>query len=135
VTPEQVVDLQLAMSRYDSRNLDEDTSAFYYRQLAAIDYPDALEAVHAHYADETRRMMPADVKRLVRRARAERTRLTAPPAPACDPDDVGEYLRQLRAGERAIGDGRWHPPLPTPTQRALAGPERLALPAGAEAAS
>jgi hypothetical protein len=135
MTPEQVVDLQLAMSRYDSRNLDDETSAFYFRQLHAVPYADALEAVHAHYGRSTERMMPAHVKALARQARAERTRQTTVPLPSCDPDDTAAYVRQLRAGEAAIGDGRWHPPLPTPTRRALAAPEQLALPAGTEAAS
>jgi hypothetical protein len=75
--------------------------AAWAEQLEGITPHEGIRAVQAHYGDETRRIMPADV---IKRVRAERATLQRPEqpdlnaVPDADPDDVNAWLEALRAG-------------------------------------
>lgn len=76
--------------------------------LGDIDLHDALTAVDQHYTEETRRLMPADVRNRVRKIRAERVRnansaLLEPPD--IDPNNVVAYLEARRERGRRIANG------------------------------
>lgn len=72
--------------------------------LGDIDVPAAKRAIVAHYADEYRRVMPADIRRRVNAeqatARAQRIvdGTNCNEVPDADPDDVPAWLAALRAG-------------------------------------
>jgi hypothetical protein len=80
---------------------DPGVMAFWAEALADIDRQAALRAVTAHYTEEHRRIMPADV---IKRVRAEAATFVTfehrnfNAVPDADPDDVPAYLEALRAG-------------------------------------
>lgn len=85
------------------------------KALSKYDLPLPLmvEAVIEHYADETRRIMPADVTRLGRKIRADRSARES----AADRDR--RALRNDRRLELTSGQGSANPPGPaSPSRRA-----------------
>jgi hypothetical protein len=70
-------------------------------KLEGIDVQAALRAVDAHYSEEHRKVMPADI---IKRVKAEQAYNRYPDIatfnaiPDADPDDVPAYLDALRAG-------------------------------------
>jgi hypothetical protein len=72
---------------------------FWAEQLVGIAVDEGVRAVTAHYAEEVRKIMPADV---IKRVTAERkTRFDIGDfnaVPDADPDDVPAWLAALRAG-------------------------------------
>lgn len=57
------------VAELDGRVVSERTAVAWHSLLAGLSAQEARDAVRAHYAVETRRIMPADVLRLARRAR------------------------------------------------------------------
>jgi len=121
MTPDEVTDLTTAMGVYDGRLGGDTDDAFWFRQVGDLDYADALEVVHRHYAGSGERITHADVRRGVESMRASRRTPQAVTArPPIDPDDTVAYMAWLRGAERAIGDGQ-QPPTALPPGRAMRG--------------
>lgn len=102
-------------SLYDQTlaNPDIGIAVAWGRLLERVDLDDALSAVDGHYLAETRRIMPADVVKGVRKIRAERIQRAVESVPEADadPDDIGLYLETLRAERRRLGDGESPSPM------------------------
>lgn len=119
---------------YDRRTIGEVDVEAWHELLSHIDSEDARRAVLAHYADETRWIMPADVLRGVRKIRAERADRNggaigagmAYEIPDADPDDEAAYRAALREQRRRAGNGE---ALRRPNLVSLvsSGAERLAI--------
>ncbi|GAA4175935.1 hypothetical protein GCM10022287_22290 [Gryllotalpicola koreensis] len=62
---EHAVKVLAKCSGYDARRPDDLEIAAFTEALAHVDYDKALAAVAEHYQAETRRIMPADIIRLV----------------------------------------------------------------------
>lgn len=101
---------------YDNRTLGDADVLAWAQVLGDLPYTDAQNAVTAHYATETRRIMPADVRagvRRIRRDRLDHADATFVPSPHAI-DNPRRYAEELRDHRRAIGDGT-----PPPAQPAL----------------
>jgi hypothetical protein len=89
--------------------------AFWAEILGDVDLSAALRAVKAHYTEEHRRIMPADV---IKRVRAERVSFRTfeldnfNAVPDADPDDVPAYLDALRAGRLVDESPKTQRPMP-----------------------
>jgi hypothetical protein len=98
------------MAKPDPGILDAWTEA-----IGAIDLNAALRAVAAHYTEEHRRIMPADV---IKRVRAERVSFRTfeldnfNAVPDADPDDVPAYLDALRSGRLVDESPKTQRPMP-----------------------
>lgn len=102
----ETAELLAAMAAFDQRTVGEEDVVAWQAVLDDLPFHRALTAVRGYYATETRRMMPADVRKLVIGAVRLRPNNSLPdPVPDCDPDDVGEYLRQLRVNRRRVIEG------------------------------
>lgn len=88
---------------------DPAIAAAWHEAIGHLDPTDALAAVADHYANQTRRLMPADVIAGVRRIRGDRLAREPEPVPDADPNDVPAYLAALRAGRHRAADN--HQPL------------------------
>jgi hypothetical protein len=97
---------------FDSRTIGEADAMAWSAALADTSFDDARDAVIAHYADFTDRVMPAHIKTRVRVARRERVTIAPGTGavayeteiPDADPDDIAGYLAALRAGRKRRAD-------------------------------
>lgn len=108
MTPGDTARLLAKLAAFDQRTVGEPDVLAWHEVLGHFDLQDCLVAVTEHYREETRRAMPADIRRLAIRIRdtrkdaAERLALAAaPPLP--------DRSEQVRALVRAVADS-----LPTP---------------------
>lgn len=98
----------LAMcAAYDQRTIGETDVAAWHAALDDINAEDARRAVIGHYREQTQRIMPADIRRGVRRVRDARLTAASPaqPPPGLDPDDVASYRRWLADERRRTASG------------------------------
>lgn len=68
----ETANLLTSMSAYDQRTIGESDVIAWQAVLSDAPFEDCVEAVKRHYAEQTDRMMPAHVRRLVRDIRRER---------------------------------------------------------------
>jgi hypothetical protein len=85
MTREEVVDVLTKCAAFDQRTVGELDVMAWHEILGRVDLADALEAVRRHYTDSSDRAMPADILKLSRIARDERTRLETRAAPLALP--------------------------------------------------
>lgn len=95
---------------FDRRTVGKTDVLAWQTVLADIDLHAAKRAVTAHYATETRWIMPADIRTTVANARAEAAADYQGPGlsaeiPDADPDDIPAYLAALRAQKTRAADG------------------------------
>lgn len=90
---DQVGHLLKAMAAYDARTVGPLDIAAWGHQLEDIDYQDAIEAVHAHYAASRERIMPADVRQRATKIRNARNKRPDVPLPGCYEPDEAERRR------------------------------------------
>lgn len=101
MTPSQTAELLTFCAAFDRRTIGKADVLAWHTVLADIDYDAARHAVTAHYATETRWIMPADIRQAVRKHRADTAAdyqgpgLTAD-IPDADPDDIPAYLAAIR---------------------------------------
>ncbi|MFF4403777.1 hypothetical protein [Streptomyces sp. NPDC001404] len=113
MTPSQIGELLAFCAAFDRRTVGRADVLAWHTVLGAVDFDAAREAVAAHYAVETRWIMPADIMTTVRAARRDRLERHTEAEPP--PGDTGDraYRAALLAERRAIADGRAEPrPVP-----------------------
>lgn len=102
----EVGDLLTMCAGFDNRTVGEANVVAWHQIIGHLPYVQAKIAVLEYYTRESRQMMPADVMAGVKRIR--RDALESADATFVytgDPDDTGEWKRQLLAHRTAIGDG------------------------------
>ena len=110
MTPSQTAELLAFAAAFDRRTLGKADVLAWHTVLADVDYEAAKQAVTAHYATETRWIMPADIRHTVRKTRAEQAAdFQGPGLPAeipdADPDDIPAYLAAIRSMRVRAADG------------------------------
>jgi hypothetical protein len=106
----EIGDLLGFAALYDNRKAAEPDILAWLGAVRDLPYADAREAVAAHYAVSTERIMPGHVRAGVKAIRAERIARSMIPAP--DPalcDDPAAYRQALQAATRQAGDGQGIP--------------------------
>jgi hypothetical protein len=74
MTPEEIIDLLTVAAAYDQRTTGPGDVAAWHAVLGDVSFTRAREAVIAHYRENSRRVMPADIRQHARNAtRPERT--------------------------------------------------------------
>jgi hypothetical protein len=130
MTPAETAELLGLAAAFDRRTIGRTDIAAWTAVLADLELDAAKQAVTAHYATETRWIMPADIRQAVLKKRAEAAAdyqgpgLTAD-IPDADPDDIPAYLTALRTQRTRAADGL----KPRPMAALLAGTVRQ-LPTG-----
>ena len=104
---EETTNLLTICASFDARTIGSADVMAWQSVLSDLAFVDAEQAVKAHYGRETERIKPAHIRAGVKQIRRERID-TADASFVFngDPDDIGEYRRQLRAHRRAVGDGQ-----------------------------
>lgn len=144
MTPAQTAELLAFCAAFDRRTVGKADVLAWQTVLADIDFNAAKSAVTAHYAEETRWIMPADIRGAVREIRhAQASDFQGPGLPAAvpdaDPDDVPAYLAALRAQRVKAADGLELKPRPiaqllagvgrsVPTEAPKSGPSSVECP-------
>lgn len=105
VTPGDAARLLALAAAYDRRTIGEADAVAWADVLADLDVADCAQAIREHYTISTDWIMPAHVRRIVRRLRAERITRDPEDVPDADPNDVPAYLEALRAGRKRRADG------------------------------
>lgn len=110
MTPSQTAELLAFAAAFDRRTLGKADVLAWHTVLTDIDYEAAKQAVTAHYATETRWIMPADIRQAVRKQRADTANnIHGPGLPAeipdADPDDVRAYLTAVKEQRTRAADG------------------------------
>jgi hypothetical protein len=111
VTPADTADLLAFAAAFDQRTIGRADVAAWHAVLGDLDLTQARQAVAQHYASETRRVMPADIRAAVRARRSDTAAdFVGPGLPAtvpdADPDDVPAYLAALREQRTRAADGQ-----------------------------
>jgi hypothetical protein len=111
MTPSQTAELLAFAAAFDRRTLGKADVLAWHTVLHDIDADAAKAAVTQHYADETRWIMPADIRQAVRRQRADAAdSIQGPGLPAeipdADPDDVPAYLAAVKEQRHRAADGQ-----------------------------
>lgn len=117
MTPEQVVDLLSAIAARDRRTVGKADVIAWHTDVGDLPFDDALTAVSVHFRESTDWMLPAHLRRIVHRIRADRLGppgpgLTGPPPPVHPDEGPAAYLAALRAQQARIADGSFAPALP-----------------------
>lgn len=107
----EVSKLLTLAAAYDRRTAGEADVEAWFLLLANTDFEDARLAVLAHYADEHRWLMPADIVKRVRRIRTDRAAAIVGPGqpaevPDANPDNEAAYRRALREQRHRAGSGQ-----------------------------
>ncbi|MBC2903186.1 hypothetical protein [Streptomyces cupreus] len=118
MTPAETAELLGLCAAFDRRTIGRTDVAAWTTVLADIDLTAAKAAVTAHYATETRWIMPADIRQAVRQHRADTAAdIQGPGLPAeipdADPDNIPAYLAAIRNQRHRAADG-------LPTRRPIA---------------
>lgn len=74
MTPHETARVLAKCSAFDQRTVGGADVAAWHEVIGKLDFADALEAVTRHYAETNHRAMPADIKRIGRMIRDERSR-------------------------------------------------------------
>lgn len=90
---------------YDRRTIGEADVHAWQAVLDDVTFPDARDAVVEHYKRTRDWIMPADVRTIAKKARADRLNRHLELVPDADPDDVPAYLDALREGRTRTADG------------------------------
>lgn len=109
MNPSDAAELLTLAAAFDRRTIGKADAIAWADALTGLDPNDCAEAIRAHFRDSTDYLMPAHVRRGVRKIRADRVRaadssLLDPHD--VDPADVGGYLAARRARIAAIASGR-----------------------------
>lgn len=107
MTLAETAELLALCAAFDNRHVEEASVEAWHSVLAPYPLPDCRDAVKAYYAEQSERVMPAHIKALVRKIRAERLDRHPVPAPPADLSPV-EHAAWLRDARRRIADG-WVP--------------------------
>lgn len=106
MTPAEAQVLLSMAAAYDNRKPDPDAAKAWAAALDDLRFEDCREALLAHYRDSTEWLMPAMVRRSVKRLRAARIAEHPPLTPPADLDGDERATRKwLAAATRRIGDG------------------------------
>ncbi|WP_051814527.1 hypothetical protein RFN58_07060 [Streptomyces iakyrus] len=110
MTPAETAALLSFAAAFDRRTIGEADVLAWQTVLADIRFDPAKAAVAAHYARETRWIMPADIRQHVLTQRADTAAdIQGPGLPAAipdaDPDDVQAYLAAVRQQRTRAADG------------------------------
>lgn len=103
MTPDEVALVLTKASAVDQRTIGEADVLAWHEILERVELADAIEAVKRHYAASRERIMPADVLKLSRTVRDERSRATA--APLALPgrfEDDAERDARVKAGAAKV---------------------------------
>jgi hypothetical protein len=104
MTPAEAAILLGGISAFDNRKPDETAAKMWAHALADLRLPDCAEAVTQHFATSTEYLMPAHIRAIVKRIRAQR--ITAHPTVVPPPELTVEQEREWRLEINArIGDG------------------------------
>lgn len=112
MTPDEIINLLTVAAAYDRRKAGQaDVHAWADAAARARwTYPEALDAVKAHYANSSEWLMPAHITEAIRARRTQPApvaELELPSAPAADPVHVRAALTEIATKlgwERAVGD-------------------------------
>jgi hypothetical protein len=110
VNPAETAELLAFCAAFDRRTVGRADVLAWTTVLADTDFAAAKAAVTRHYAEETRWIMPADIRQTVRKQRADTAddiQGAGQPAeiPDADPDDVPAYLAAIRGQRTRAADG------------------------------
>lgn len=108
----EVLDLLTTAAAYDGRRIADGDVLAWHELLRDVEFADAGQVLAAHYARDTRRITPADVRQGVRFLRERRLARGADQPPEVDPDDVTGYIRGIADAKRALADGLALPAVP-----------------------
>lgn len=98
MTLTEVAALLTLCSRYDLRTVGEEDVRAWHDILYDLPSTDAILAVRRWYAEHHDRIMPGDVRQLVRQLRRERHhQIPDTEPPDADPADPRAYIQALRA--------------------------------------
>lgn len=114
MTPPEAAALLGIACGFDNRQPSEEAAIAWAAALGDVSFADARAAVVDHYSREATWLMPASIRRSVRRIRDRRLEVAGELTPPrdLDPDDVGAYQRWLRGARRAAADGHVEPAQP-----------------------
>jgi hypothetical protein len=106
MTPDQIIDLLTTAAAFDRRTVGDADVIAWHAAVGDLPFADAQAAVVQHYAESTDWLMPAHVRKLVRRIRE--LRIAAQPIP--DPGaelaaDPAAFRQALRSSIASIADG------------------------------
>lgn len=106
--PSQVAELLAMSSAFDSRTIGPADVAAWHAVIGDLDLDDAKAALIGWYAEHHERVMPADIRAGVKRIRRDRLERDPNPGdpPSADPGDTVAYIDEVRAGRKALADGR-----------------------------
>lgn len=92
------------LAAYDGRNVGEADVMVWGRQMDGLDFHDAIEAVHQHYAETNEWAKPSHIRTLAERMRNARNKRPDVPVPGCYEPDEHERHRLLAddSGPRAL---------------------------------
>jgi len=101
---DQVGALLKVLAAYDGRNVGEADLMVWGRQMVDIEYVDAVEAAHQHYAESREWARPSDIRHLAQGFYNRRNRRPEVVAPGCVEPDPAERRRfgQSDAGPLAL---------------------------------
>jgi hypothetical protein len=110
VTPSQTAELLGYAAAFDRRTVGKADALAWHTILTDINFDAAKQAITAHYAVETRWIMPADIRNAVTKNRADTAADfqgpgLSPEIPDADPDDVPGYLAAVRQQRTRAADG------------------------------
>lgn len=110
MTPAETAALLAFAAAFDRRTIGEADVLAWQTVLTDIHFEPAKQAVTAHYATETRWIMPADIRQRVIANRSDTAAdIQGPGLPAAipdaDPDDVHAYLAAVRQQRTRAADG------------------------------
>lgn len=119
MNPEAIGDVLAVAAAFDNRTVGIADSAAWFKVIGHLDQHEAEEAIIAHYAETTDRIMPAHVLTRVSKIRALRLAHAGPEAvPDADPDDVAAYQAAIREGRWRTANGEAKP---RPVRQAIEG--------------
>lgn len=96
---------------YDRRTIGEADVEAWHDVLGDISFADAKTAVKDHYRESNDWIMPAMIRKAVRKIRADRINKAPQVDPPADMTPV-ETIEWLRTTRRAIADGTYQAPAP-----------------------
>lgn len=110
MTPAETAELLGLCAAFDRRTIGKADVLAWQTVLADIDTDAARQAVTAHYATETRWIMPADIRQHVLQQRAATAADYQGPGlpaeiPDADPDNIPAYLAAIRHQRHRAADG------------------------------
>lgn len=109
MTRDQVVDLLTAISAYDKRKPDAASILAWGKsaELGRWTLPEALEAVHEHFANETAYLMPAHITARVKASRQDRAMREEALALEAAPSDPATAARITAVVEEVAKSMGW----------------------------